>query len=89
MMRPLWVFDPPQLIDVVALAIAGPPAMFHYQRRRYRVTGSCGPERIETGWWRGPSSRRDYYRVETESGQRFWLFRDLQDQRWFLHGEFA
>jgi protein ImuB len=36
-----------------------------------------------------PSARRDYYRVETTSGRRFWLFRRLTDARWFLHGEFG
>jgi protein ImuB len=33
--------------------------------------------------------RRDYYRVETTSGHRFWLFRRLSDARWFLHGAFG
>jgi protein ImuB len=36
-----------------------------------------------------PSARRDYYRVETTSGRRFWLFRCLADARWFFHGEFG
>jgi protein ImuB len=88
LLRPLWLWDPPQPIDVVGLALDGPPALFHYEGRPYRVARSFGPERIETGWWRGPSSRRDYYRVETESGQRLWLFRRLPDQQWFLHGVF-
>jgi protein ImuB len=35
------------------------------------------------------SARRDYYRVETTSGRRFWLFRGLADARWFFHGEFG
>ena len=26
--------------------------------------------------------------VETTTGRRVWLFRRLQDSRWFLHGEF-
>jgi protein ImuB len=86
--RPLWICDPPEPIEVVGLAGDGPPALFHY-RQPHRVVRCFGPERIETGWWRGESSRRDYYRVETESGQRLWLFRRLQDQRWFLHGEFG
>jgi protein ImuB len=86
--RPLWIFQPPAPIEVVGLAGDGPPALFHYGQP-HRVVRCFGPERIETGWWRGASSRRDYYRVETESGQRLWLFRRLQDQRWFLHGEFG
>lgn len=88
LLRPLCLFEPPQSIDVVGIALDGPPAMFYYQRRRYRVARCFGPERIETGWWRGESSRRDYYRVETDSGDRWWLFRRLQDQRWFLQGVF-
>jgi len=88
LLRPLRLFDPPQPIDVIRIAWDGPPAMFHYQRRRHRVARCFGPERIETGWWRSESSRRDYYRVETEEGNRWWLFRQLQDQRWFLQGVF-
>jgi protein ImuB len=47
-------------------------------------------------WWRkkeGPT--RDYFRVETRDGQRFWLYRDgLYRQnglapRWYLQGVFA
>ena len=64
--------------------------------RRWRFLGAgssggsriWGPERIQTGWWRGQSALRDYYRVETAEGQWFWLFRQLSDRRWFLHGVF-
>ena len=88
LLRPLCLLQPPQPIDVVGVALDGPPAMFYYQRQRHRVARCFGPERIETGWWRGESSRRDYYRVETDSGDRWWLFRCLQDRRWFLQGLF-
>jgi protein ImuB len=54
----------------------------------YRVTCSRGPERIETGWWRGQDVRRDYYAVATRAGSRFWIFRRREDSRWFLHGCF-
>ena len=93
MLRPLRLFDPPRPIDVVGIALDGialdgPPAKFFDRNQAYRVARYFGPERIETGWWRGPSVRRDYYRVETTAGNRLWLFRQLQDQQWFLHGEF-
>jgi protein ImuB len=55
----------------------------------HRIVQAYGPERIETAWWRGPTVRRDYYVVETDSGERFWLFRRLRDGSWFLHGMFA
>jgi protein ImuB len=56
--------------------------------RQHRIARAWGPERIETGWWRGPAVGRDYYRVETTTGQRFWLFRQLRDGNWFLQGMF-
>ena len=43
----------------------------------------------ETVPQRGAGVRRDYYRVETTNGHRFWLFRRLNDGRWFLHGVFG
>lgn len=88
MFRPLRLYDPPRPIEVIGIAMEGPPAKFFDRHETYQVVRSFGPERMETGWWRGPSVRRDYYRVETTGGNRLWLFRRLQDQRWFLHGEF-
>ncbi len=52
------------------------------------IVASWGPERIETGWWRGRTVCRDYWRVETESGQQFWVFRSLRTGQWWLQGEF-
>jgi len=78
----------PRPIRVFAVAPQGHPHQFHDEAIEHRVARSWGPERIETGWWRGPSVRRDYFRVETEAGLRAWLFRDLRRERWFLHGWF-
>ena len=52
------------------------------------IIAACGPERIETGWWRGRTVCRDYWRVETNTHQHYWVYRDLRNNRWFLHGEF-
>ena len=37
-----------------------------------------GPERIADEWWRSDATdpTRDYYLVEDEAGQRFWLYRE-------------
>jgi protein ImuB len=86
--RPLWLHMPPLPLDVIAVAPSGPPVSFVYRNQRFHIARHWGPERIETGWWRGRSVRRDYYRVEDQRGSRFWLFRRLQDGKWFLHGEF-
>jgi len=87
-LRPSSLFSPPQSLDVFSIAPDGPPVSFCFQGQKYDVAGRSGPERIETGWWRGKSVRRDYWRVETTTSQRFWLFRHLADGKWFLHGEY-
>ena len=68
--------------------------------RRQRIARRVGPERIETGWWRGGHQvghhvpmvvvgvARDYYRVETTTGHCYWVFRRLPAGPWFLHGMF-
>jgi protein ImuB len=86
--RPLWLYNPPLLLQVVAVTADGPPIFFHYQSQKHDVAHYWGPERIETAWWRGACGRRDYYRVETNAGSRFWIFRRLTDGKWFLHGCF-
>ncbi len=68
--------------------IHGPPLWFHFAGQQHHVAQVWGPERIETGWWRGQPVGRDYFRVETTAGRRFWLFRRLRDEKWFLHGMF-
>ncbi|MCQ4295037.1 DNA polymerase Y family protein [Pseudomonas stutzeri] len=46
--------------------------------------------RIESGWWDGGDIRRDYYLVETRTGQRGWAFRRLDSEGpLLLHGWFA
>ncbi|WP_457787161.1 Y-family DNA polymerase [Pseudomonas sp. PL-6] len=50
----------------------------------------AGPERIESGWWDGGDLRRDYYLVQTRSGQRAWAFRPVGAAGPLqLHGWFA
>ena len=66
----------------------GPPLWFHFAGQQHHVAQVWGPERIETGWWRGQPVGRDYFRVETTAGRRFWLFRRLRDEKWFLQGMF-
>jgi protein ImuB len=86
--RPLSLAARPLPIEVVSMAPQGPPLAFVFSGQQHRIARTWGPERIQTGWWRGPSIRRDYYRVETTTGRWFWLFRQLTDGRWYFHGSF-
>lgn len=57
-------------------------------RGRSAVVRYWGPERIETGWWRGRSVQRDAWWVELEDGARLWLHCDLRRREWRVAGEF-
>jgi protein ImuB len=46
----------------------------------------AGPERIESGWWEDMDVQRDYYVIRTNAGADLWVFRDLRDSSWYLHG---
>ncbi len=99
--RPLIVFSQPAALQSIPMVdVHGFGSTFHgepsvcplaridFEGDEHRVVGSWGPERIETGWWRGRPIARDYYRVETAAGRRLWLFRQLDTGRWFVHGVF-
>jgi protein ImuB len=84
----------------LAIAPDDPPAVFTWRGRRRRILKAEGPERIAEEWWRDvrqvPDAARvrDYYSVEDEAGERFWLYRDGlfgegRDPRWYLHGLFG
>jgi protein ImuB len=86
--RPLRLWPVPEPIEAVSLLPDGPPIRIEWAGTPYRVVRSWGPERIETGWWRGEDVRRDYYVAATDRGSRLWVFRQRDDERWFLHGSF-
>ena len=107
MRRPLSLFSEPIPIAVAAdhgpfsLSVSSPslPSRIRLGGKVHCIAHYWGPERIETGWWQGPSIRRDYYRIETDSGRWWWIFRNLISKtqvsnnasryRWMLHGQFA
>ncbi|HYO25625.1 MAG TPA: hypothetical protein VEQ85_11840, partial [Lacipirellulaceae bacterium] len=83
--RPLCLLARPVPLEMASVVPQGPPIRFRFQGEQHEIAKQWGPERIETGWWRRQRAVRDYYRVETAAGRRFWLFR-RRDDRWFLHG---
>lgn len=91
--RPLQLLHPPHPIDATAPVPDYPPMNFRYQGKLHKIIRADGPERIEQEWWIAEGRHRDYYAVEDESGNRYWLFRSGHYEeaqcRWFLHGFFA
>jgi len=98
--RPVRLLSRPELLsNVVALLPDHPPRRFTWRGRTYGVVAGDGPERIHGEWWRSSKEMwavRDYFRVETENGGRFWLFRrgdgvdaPTGDLSWHMHGLFG
>ena len=82
--RPLRIFFRPQLLDFTMMH-------FVWRKSHHVVRQHEGPERIAMQWWRHetPQSTRDYFRTEDEMGRRYWLYRNIATEQWFLHGVFA
>lgn len=92
--RPLRLFAHPEAISVTAEVPDGPPVNFRWRRATYRIIRAEGPERIAAEWWHDDGATRDYFRVEDESGHRFWLYRDglyaeEANPQWYVHGVFG
>jgi protein ImuB len=97
--RPARLLAPPEPIETVALLPDHPPVSFTWRGSRRRVRRADGPERVFGEWWKRDAELvavRDYFQVEDDAGERFWIFRagDGEDtatgsHRWFLHGIFA
>jgi protein ImuB len=67
----------------------GQPMQFVRNNRVHRLAHVVGPERIGGQWWDGHDKTRDYFDVEDDAGERFWIFRVNETRRWFLHGQYA
>ncbi|TCL66456.1 protein ImuB [Rhizobium sp. BK251] len=97
--RPVRLLAHPDRIEAIALLPDHPPASITWRGKRHRVRRADGPERVFGEWWKRDSELeavRDYFVVEDDSGQRFWIFRsgdgvdpETGSHRWFLHGIFA
>jgi protein ImuB len=91
--RPICLLPMPLEIRVVCEPSddrIGSPRQFVEAGNVHRLTHVVGPERISGEWWCDEGSFRDYYDVEDEQGQRFWIFRTTPETgaRWFLQGCF-
>lgn len=91
--RPLQILSTPERIDVTAPIPDYPPMSFIYHNTLHTIVKADGPERIEQEWWLQHGEHRDYYRVEDETGCRYWIFRlghyKEKSFQWFIHGFFV
>ena len=92
--RPIHLLKTPEHIQVTAPIPDYPPMLFRHKGKLHKILKADGPERIEQEWWLQEGEHRDYYTVEDESGNRYWLFRSGHYESgksagWFLHGYYA
>lgn len=98
--RPTRLLRRPEMLSqVIALLPDQAPRRFQWRGTLYRVVAGDGPERVHGEWWRNAREMwavRDYFRVEAEGGERFWLFRrgdgvdaPTGDLSWYMHGVFG
>jgi protein ImuB len=92
-LRPATLFAAPEPIEILAEVPEGAPDRFRWRKVWRRVAAAEGPERLEPEWGRATALPRvrDYYRLEDEAGERFWVFREGRygerpEPRWFMHG---
>lgn len=89
-LRPSFLLSPPEPIDVIAMVPYGAPKLIKWRRQNHPIAKCSKLERLEPNWWssvvspeqgatiaerRIASRVRDYFHVETEEGQQFWVFR--------------
>lgn len=97
--RPARLLKHPEPIETMALLPDHPPVSFIWRGTRRRVKRADGPERVFGEWWKRDAELvavRDYFQVEDEAGERYWIFRagdgehgETGSQKWFLHGIFG
>jgi protein ImuB len=97
--RPVRLLPHPEVIEVMALMPDHPPVAFTWRGKRRRVARADGPERVFGEWWKRDGEYlavRDYFSVEDEAGERFWIYRsgdgvdgETGSHQWFVHGIFS
>lgn len=97
--RPTRLLARPEPVAAMALLPDQPPTAFTWRGQRRRVVRADGPERVHGEWWRRSGELwavRDYFQLECESGERFWVFRrgdgewaPSGDLSWWMHGLFG
>lgn len=87
--RPAILLDEPQQIDVLALTPDGPVSRITWRSADSAITTCIGPERICSEWWRSERFIRDYFKVQNDQGRWLWIYRDLEQSAWFVHGTWS
>ena len=77
-LRPTWLLTTPELIEQ------------RHERLYWHgyLTPLVGPERVIGDWWQKPVAR-DYFLAQRQDNLPVWIFFDLYNKQWYVHGVFA
>ncbi len=97
--RPSKLFDTPHPVKAMAVMPDNPPFSITWKNKTYKITNGLGPERISGEWWNyrgvidGSTAKklpeRDYFKVQIPSGLWLWIYREVENSRWFIHGAWS
>lgn len=77
----------PVLVETVLRRDHAVPARYRDAQGWHEIVHVAGPDRVSGGRWNVDHSyQREYFRCVTRNGEITWLFRELKQKRWFLHG---
>lgn len=80
--RPFWLLPSPR-----PLTEAGPAPQYEGPLELL-----SGPERIESGWWDGKETMRDYFVARSPHRSLLWIYQERHPSQlgqWYLHGIFS
>lgn len=77
-LRPSWLLSQPEKIQE-----QGERLYWHGY-----LSTLVGPERVIGNWWDAPVAR-DYYLAKRHDNLPVWIFFNLYDKQWYVHGVFA
>lgn len=77
-LRPTWLLTQPEMIEV-----KGNKLHWHGY-----LSTLVGPERVIGEWWEKPVAR-DYFLAKRHDNLPVWIYFDLYDKTWYVHGVFA
>lgn len=77
-LRPTWLLKEPALIELRSDRL-----YWHGY-----LSTVVGPERIIGDWWQKPVAR-DYFLARRHDNQPLWIYFDLYEKQWYVHGVFA
>jgi len=93
--RPLRLLPVPERMK---LMFDGPrPARYAWRQEAGGVAMLEGPERISPEWWRLALETRDYFRLQSVTGRRYWIYAaylrgeaaEGSARDWYMHGLFS